>query len=135
MPHAEEVLREIRAAGVKVAVDTGFSRPIADAILGRLGWAAGRFLDATVTSDEVAQGRPFPELIERAMELTGVADPAEVAKVGDTPSDLQEGTSAGCGLVIGVCNGTHRRDQLAACPHTHLIGSLRELPALVLAGR
>jgi phosphoglycolate phosphatase-like HAD superfamily hydrolase len=69
------------------------------------------------------------------MKLTGVADPKEVAKVGDTPSDLEEGTSAGCGLVIGVTNGTHRREQLAAYPHTHLIGSLKELPALVLAGR
>jgi phosphonatase-like hydrolase len=135
MPHAVEVLREIRAAGTKIALDTGFSRPIADAILDRLGWGDGRFLDATVTSDEVARGRPFPDLIERAMQLTGVAEPKEVAKIGDTPSDLQEGTRAGCGLVIGVTNGTHRRDQLAAYPHTHLIGSLQELPALVLAGR
>jgi phosphonatase-like hydrolase len=135
MPHAVEVLRAIRAAGVKIALDTGFSRPIADAILDRLGWAEGQLLDATVTSDEVARGRPFPDLIERAMKLTGVAEPNEVAKVGDTPSDLQEGASAGCGLVIGVTNGTHRRDQLAAYPHTHLIASLQELPALVLLGR
>ena len=135
MPHAVEALREIRAAGVKIALDTGFSRPIADAILERLGWAEGQFLDATVTSDEVARGRPFPDLIERAMKLTGVAEAKEVAKVGDTPSDLQEGASAGCGLVIGVTNGTHRHDQLAAYPHAHLIASLQELPALVLAGR
>jgi phosphonatase-like hydrolase len=135
MPHAVDVLLEIRAAGTKIALDTGFSRPIADAILDRLGWGEGRFLDATVTSDEVARGRPFPDLIERAMKLTGVAEPKMVAKVGDTPSDLQEGASAGCGLVIGVTNGTHRQDQLAAYPHTHLISSLQELPALVLAGR
>jgi phosphoglycolate phosphatase-like HAD superfamily hydrolase len=83
----------------------------------------------------VERGRPFPDLIERAMSLTGVADPKAVAKVGDTPSDLHEGTAAGCSLVIGVTNGTHRHDQLAACPHTHLIGSLKELPALVLARR
>jgi phosphonatase-like hydrolase len=135
MPHAVNVLRKIRAAGTKVALDTGFSRAIADAILTRLGWSEAGFLDATVTSDEVARGRPFPDLIERAMQLTGVADPEEVAKVGDTPSDLQEGHAAGCGLVIGVTNGTHRRDQLAAFPHTHLIDGLDELPALVLGGR
>jgi len=135
MPYAALVLREIRAAGRKVALDTGFSRPIADAILDRLGWAEGPFLDATVTSDEVARGRPFPDLIERAMKITGVAEPKEVAKIGDTPSDLEEGTSAGCGLVIGVTNGTHRHEQLAAYPHTHLIASLQELPALVFAGR
>jgi phosphonatase-like hydrolase len=135
MPHAVEVLREIRAAGTKIALDTGFSGPIADVILDRLGWAEGRLLDAPVTSDEVARGRLFPDFIERAMQLTGVTEPKEVAKVGDTPSDLQEGTSAGCGLVIGVTNGTHRHDQLVSYSHTQLIGSLRELPALVLAGR
>jgi phosphonatase-like hydrolase len=135
MPHASEVLREIRAAGTKIVLDTGFSRPIADAILDRLGWLGSELLDATVTSDEVARGRPFADLIERAMNLTGVDDPKQVAKVGDTPADLEEGTSAGCGLVIGVTNGTHRADQLAAYPHTHLISSLRELPALVLGSR
>lgn len=135
MPHAVEVLSAIRAAGVKIALDTGFSRPIADAVLDRLGWARGQLLDATVTSDEVERGRPFPDLVERAMELAGVTDPKEVAKVGDTPSDLEEGTSAGCGLVIGVTNGTHRHDQLAPYPHTHLIASLEALPAIVLAGR
>ena len=61
------------------------------------------------------------------------ADPAAVAKIGDTPSDLGEGNAAGCGLVIGVTNGTHTREQMAAHPHTHLIASLAELPALVLA--
>jgi phosphonatase-like hydrolase len=135
MPHAVNVLRTIRAAGTKIALDTGFSRAIADAILIRLGWTEGEFLDATVTSDEVARGRPYPDLIELAMQLTGVVDPKEVAKVGDTPPDLQEGDAAGCGLVIGVTNGTHRHDQLSAYPHTHLIESLLELPALVLPDR
>jgi phosphonatase-like hydrolase len=134
MPHAVEALSEIKAAGAKIALDTGFTRPIADAILERLGWMTG-FLDATVTSDEVERGRPFPDLIERAMVLTGVTDPREVAKVGDTPSDLLEGTAAGCRLVIGVTNGTHRADQLALHPHTHLIASLRELPPIVMATR
>ena len=134
MPHAALVMRELRAAGIKIALDTGFSRTIANAILDRLGWALGELLDATVTSDEVARGRPFPDLIDRAMKLTDIAEAREVAKVGDTPSDLEEGTRAGCGLVIGVTNGTHRHDQLAAFPHTHLIASLEELPALVLGG-
>ena len=36
-------------------------------------------------------------------------------------------------LVIGVTNGTHTREELTPHPHTHLIGSLRELAPLVLA--
>jgi len=132
MPHTVEVLTRLKVAGVKIALDTGFSRPIVDAILQRLGWNDGQWIDATVASDEVPRGRPHPDLARRAMELTGVTDPRAVAKVGDTPSDLGEGTAAGCRLVIGVTNGTHTREQLASHPHTHLLASLAELPAVVL---
>ena len=34
---------------------------------------------------------------------------------------------------IAVTNGTHTREQLEAHPHTHLIASLNDLPALVRA--
>ena len=131
MPHTLEAFDQLKQAGVRLALDTGFSRPIANAILERLGWDGDSLLSATVTSDEVRRGRPHADLLLRAMELSGVGDPKAVAKVGDTPSDLLEGTAAGCALVVGVTNGTHTREQLAVHPHTHLIGSLRELPALV----
>lgn len=133
MPCAVEVFRQLKAAGVKLALDTGFSRPIVNAILVRLGWHQGGLLDATVASDEVPRGRPYPDMVFKAMELTDVASVAAVAKVGDTPSDLQEGRAAGCGLVIGVTNGTHTAVQLAGHPHTHLIAGLHELSSLVLA--
>jgi phosphonatase-like hydrolase len=131
MPYAVELFQQLRKAGVKVALDTGFSRPIVDAILARLGWDE-RLLDATVASDEVTRGRPHADLALRAMKLTGVQDAQRVAKVGDTPSDLLEGTSAGCRWVIGVTNGTHTRDQLASFPHTNLVNGLREVTALLL---
>ncbi|HZR18148.1 MAG TPA: HAD hydrolase-like protein [Verrucomicrobiae bacterium] len=132
MPHTMDVFCRLKEAGVHLALDTGFSRPIVDAILERLGWNEGGVLDATVASDEVPRGRPHADLALRAMELTGVRDPNRVAKVGDTPSDLQEGMAAGCGMVVGVTNGSHTREQLMAHPHTHLIASLQELPGLVL---
>jgi phosphonatase-like hydrolase len=132
---ASEVLRQLRHAGLKLALDTGFSRDIVDAILNRLGWAGKQLLHATVASDEVPRGRPHPDLILRAMQLTGVSDAGRVAKVGDTPSDLQEGRAAGCGLIIGVTNGSHTREQLAPHPHTHLIDNLRDLPSLLIEGK
>ena len=46
-----KVFRWLRMRGVKVALDTGFSRPICDAIVNRLGW--GALLDATATSDKL----------------------------------------------------------------------------------
>jgi phosphonatase-like hydrolase len=127
MPGATEVFRRLKTAGYKIALDTGFSRPVADVILDRLGWRESGVLDATVTSDEVEHGRPHPDLVLEAMRRTGVREVQATAKVGDTPADLQEGMSAGCGLVIGVTNGTHSRAELMCCPHTHLVGNLMEL--------
>jgi len=128
---ATQTFQALRARGVKLAVDTGFSRPITDVILARLTWMRDGLLDASVTSDEVARGRPHPDMLQRAMQLTGVADVNRVAKVGDTPSDLYEGQNAGCGFVIGVTSGSHTRAELEPHPHTHLIEHLAELPALL----
>ena len=124
---ASDVFRSLRAAGVRVGLDTGFDRTIAGAILERLGWTGGGLVDATVTADEVPAGRPAPHMIFRLMELTGVQRVAGVVKVGDTPSDLHEGHNAGCGRVVGVTGGSHTADELRSHPHTHLIGTVRDL--------
>ena len=127
---ATEVFADLKSRGIKVALDTGFDRPIVDVLLDRLGWNS-ETIDGSTTSDEVAQGRPHPDLVFHLMEKFGITDPKEVAKVGDTPSDLGEGTAAGCGFVIGVTYGTHTREQLQLHLHTHLVDSIREIPDLV----
>lgn len=111
-PDVERVFAALRRAGVRVALDTGFSRDILDTVLGRLGWSADSTIDAAISSDEVQQGRPFPDMIRRAMQLTGVTTSSRVAKVGDTVSDLLEGLAAECGIVAGITHGTHTRAQL-----------------------
>jgi phosphonatase-like hydrolase len=109
-PGIEDVFQALRSAGVKVALDTGFSRDILDVLLDRLEWRD--LVDVSIASDEVERGRPFPDLVTAAMARTGVHDPARVAKIGDTPSDLLEGAAAGCGVIVGVTWGTHSRAQL-----------------------
>jgi len=69
------------------------------------------------------------------MKRLGMIDPARVAKVGDTPADLQEGRNAGCGLIIGVTQGTHSREQLEGHPHTHLFDSVKGMPTILRAAR
>ncbi len=131
IPGATQVFHQLKEQGINVALDTGFSRAILDTILKRLHWDMPGLLDATVASDEVKRGRPEPDLIVEAMRRTGVARTDKVAKVGDTPSDLQEGRAAGCRFVIGVTYGSHTRAQLAAHPHTHLIDRLEQVLELV----
>lgn len=124
-----EALRTLRSRNVKLATTTGFYRELRDAILQRLRWT-DRF-DAHICSEDVTKGRPSPEMIFRAMRDCGVADPAAVMSVGDTPLDLQAGTAARAGAVVGVFTGVHPRERLLREPHTHLLDSAAEVPALV----
>jgi phosphonatase-like hydrolase len=122
-----DTFRKLKERKLKVAIDTGFDRQITDSILQRLGWLQKNLIDASVTSDEVPRGRPYPDLIFKAMELTHVTDSKSVAKVGDTTSDLLEGNSAGCGWVIGVTTGAYTRSELQKEKHTHLIENVHEV--------
>jgi phosphoglycolate phosphatase-like HAD superfamily hydrolase len=70
-------------------------------------------------------------MILRAMEATGVTNPAQVINVGDTPLDLQAGTNAGVRGVIGVLTGAHGRERLMREPHTHILTSVADLPTLI----
>ncbi len=128
---ATQVFKRLRKNDIKIALNSGFSRDIADVIIGRLGWTIPGLVDASVTSDEVARGRPYPDMIEHLMSALNVQSAANVVKVGDTPADLEEGARAGCGRIIGVTRGSHTREELARYPHTDLIDTVADLPALL----
>jgi 2-aminoethylphosphonate-pyruvate transaminase len=127
IPGTSRMFAQLHEAGVKVGVDTGFSRDITDAIIDRLGWARRGLVDASAASDEVAAGRPAPFMIYRLMEQLRVSDVRRVVKVGDTPSDLNQGANARCGRIVGVTAGSHTRAQLRPHPHTDLIHDINEL--------
>lgn len=126
---AIDVLEELKARKLKLATTTGFYREIRDKIIDSLHWRD--LFDAHVCSDDVAQGRPAPDMILRAMQLTGISDSKDVANVGDTPLDLQAGTAARCGIVIGVLTGVHTYERLQHEPHTDLLDSIAELPKVL----
>lgn len=127
---AEDVLRDVRRRGVKIALTTGFDSEVTDAILGPLGWL-GTLVDAVVSADQVVRGRPAPYLIFRAMELTGVLDVGRVLVAGDTVADLISGTNAGAAVVAGVLSGACDSATLGRIRHTHLLTSIADLPALL----
>jgi phosphonatase-like hydrolase len=131
VPGTTRVFETLKRSGIRVALDTGFNRAIAQVILDRLGWSQSPLIDATICSDEVTRGRPYPDMIQALMARLAVGDVRRVAKVGDTPADLQEGERAGCGLVVGVTGGTHSRTELLAYYHTDLIETIADLPDLL----
>jgi phosphonatase-like hydrolase len=119
----------LRHHQIRIALTTGFDRDITTMLLTSLGWT-NAVADAIVCGEDVAHGRPAPDLILRAMALTMTEDVRRVAVVGDTVHDLQAGARAGVRWNIGVLSGAHDRAALAAAPHTHLLGSVANLPEL-----
>ena len=130
-PNVEFVFDSLRKRGIKVVIDTGFSRDIADAIIDRLQWRTNKLIDYSVTSDEVKHGRPYPDMIQKAMAEFKISNSAQVTKVGDTPSDLMEGMNANCGNVIGITWGAYKREELEMEKYTHLVDDLVEVLKIV----
>ena len=117
IPGTTDVFCTLRDAGILVTLDTGFDRLTLDTIVERLGWA--ELIDASVASDEVERGRPSPDMVRVLMQKCSVTDPAQVCKVGDSVSDIEEGLNADCGLVAAVlCDRT--RDEYTK--HAGVIG-------------
>jgi phosphonatase-like hydrolase len=126
---AEEAIRKLRESGYLIATTTGFDREIVMPIFKRLAWE--KYFAAMVASDDVAEGRPAPYMLFHAMEKSGVKNVAEVMAVGDTPLDLQAASNAGVRGMVGVLSGVGTREQLTREPHTDIIQSVADLPALL----
>jgi phosphonatase-like hydrolase len=127
MPGAESLFGQLRADGIRVALTTGLGGEMTRLLLGSLGWTAHGVVDAIISGDDVAQGRPAPYLIFHAMEAVGAVSPRHVACVGDTASDLHAGQHAGARWNIGVLSGAHDRQMLEAAPHTHIVASIADV--------
>jgi phosphonatase-like hydrolase len=131
LPFTEDVFRRLKDRGLRIALNTGFPRIIADVIINRLQWKEKGWVDDSIASDEVEHGRPQPFMIQELMARAAITDAAEVAKVGDTEVDVNEGRNAGCGLVVAVTTGAYTYEQLAVYDPDHIISDLSSLPSLI----
>lgn len=131
MEGSSDVFRLLKKQGIKVGIDTGFSRDITDIIITRLGWDKENLLDVSVASDEVVHGRPAPDMVYKAMEIAGITDVKSVMKVGDTPVDIMEGNNAGCGMVVGVLSGIGSSEELADAGDALLVDSITDIADII----
>src|SRR6056297_2855455 len=53
-----ELFGWLKNRSVKIGLDTGYHRKTADILIDRMGWDKDGFIDCSVTSDEVPEGRP-----------------------------------------------------------------------------
>ncbi|MFJ4222887.1 HAD family hydrolase [Microbacterium sp. NPDC089695] len=108
---AADAIRELKAAGLAVALTTGFAPVTRDALIDALGWRG--LVDLALSPVDAGRGRPAPDLVLTALMRMETSSVAAVAVVGDTVSDVESGCRAGAGFVAGVLTGAHDARALA----------------------
>jgi HAD superfamily hydrolase (TIGR01509 family) len=96
---AVEAARELRRRRIPVGVASSSRRDRLHRTLGRAGLLDA--FDVTVAGDEVANGKPAPDMFLVAAERLG-APPEECVVIEDSPPGVQAGVAAGM-RTIAVC--------------------------------
>jgi phosphonoacetaldehyde hydrolase len=96
-----EAMQRLREHGVKIGSTTGYTRPMLD-LLVKLARDQGFSPDCALCPDDVpGGGRPAPWMCYKTAVLLKVAPLSAMVKIGDTPSDIEEGRNAGM-WTIGI---------------------------------
>jgi phosphonoacetaldehyde hydrolase len=94
IPGVVDAVERFRRRGLKIGTTTGYTREMLDLLVEHSA-KAGYRPDCNLSPGDVGAGRPHPFMIyENAVRLQ-VYPLAAIAKIGDTPSDIQEGLNAG----------------------------------------
>lgn len=97
LPGATAFLAELRAAGRRLALATGASRPRMAGNLAAIGIPESAF-DAVVSADMVAHKKPDPETFLRAAAAVGT-EPARCLVVEDAVNGVRAGVAAGAAVL------------------------------------
>lgn len=127
---ASESMTRLRAAGITIALVTGFGRSTQQALLDALGW--NEIADLTLCPADAGRGRPYPDLVLTAALRLRADAMHRVAVLGDTTSDIASGLAAGAGITAGTLTGAHSAEQLRAAGATHIVASVVEFAELLL---
>ncbi len=104
IPGALELQGLLREEGIKLGVNTGYSREMVDVMLPELK-VQGFEPESVVVATEVPQGRPAPHMsLKNAIEL-GITAVQACVKVDDTLTGIEEGLNAGMWTVAVVASG------------------------------
>ena len=125
-----EAVETLRAAGILVGCDTGYSVEAATAIYDKLAKKHGIKFDVVADSEHV-RGRPTPFLVYDCMYKTNVYPPAAVVKADDIKAGVQEGANSGAWTVGLYATGMHDYETLRLAGADYLVPGARNMPELV----
>lgn len=87
-----------------------------------------QYFSTVITRDDAHRGKPHPDPVLLAMKLLNLK-PEETVMVGDMPTDIEAGRSAGTktiGLLLGIFN-----KELIGIKPDALASSIQELPQII----
>jgi phosphonoacetaldehyde hydrolase len=106
IPGVLDAFHYLRQRSLKIGSTTGYTRAMVDLLLAQSA-KSGYIPDCSISPEDVGAGRPLPFMIYENAVRMGVYPMAAIAKVGDTPADIQEGLNAGV-WSIGVAGAGNR---------------------------
>ncbi len=127
----EDFFDLLREHDIKIVLNTGYNYQTANKLMHKLNWQIGNQIDALITSDDVENGRPNPDMIQMAMRQFGITDAATVLKAGDSEIDIVEGKNSGCGITVGVLSGAHKKEQLEAASPDYILKDVTEIKSIL----
>jgi beta-phosphoglucomutase-like phosphatase (HAD superfamily) len=109
-PGVERLLREARAAGLRLAVASTTTLENVTVLLGQaLGEDGVAWFDVIAAGDVVANKKPAPDIYLKALEQLGL-EASECLVIEDTEAGLASATAAGLTTVITVNGATRNQD-------------------------
>ncbi|AYN38346.1 HAD family hydrolase [Streptomyces dangxiongensis] len=108
-----EMLRELRAQGIRLAVATGKSGPRARSLLEQLGLLD--LFTVVIGSDEVERPKPAPDIVLKALGVLG-SDPSRTVMIGDAVTDLASARGAGVAAIAALWGESDEETLLAEDP-------------------
>jgi HAD superfamily hydrolase (TIGR01509 family) len=128
LPHALETVREL-AARWPLGLASSSNRPIIDLVLERAGVRA--CFAAVVSSEEVANGKPAPDVYLAASRELEV-DPKDCAAIEDSTNGIKSAVAAGM-RTIAVPNRQFRPDDDVLASAAVVVSSLAEVTVDLVA--
>ena len=123
VPGAVEAVRRLAEEGLPLAVASSSNRELIDAVLRRL--ALDAVFEVSVSSEEVARGKPAPDVYLETARRLGV-DPNRCLAVEDSASGIRAAHAAGM-RVIAYPNRHYPPAQDALALASRVVRSLSEL--------
>lgn len=106
-PASRALVKHLRDAGIELVVASSAKEDELKPLLKIAG--AEDLLPKQTSSDEAAESKPAPDIVQAALDKINLAA-GDVVMIGDTPYDIESASKAGVASIIVRCGGWQDED-------------------------